>query len=389
MQADFPTYPVQERLRQPLIDFVVEGLAAAGCRVLHRPSARLAPFRFVIETPWAERIGVVMYLFRSTSVVTRNRPDDEARFQVKYGPDTKEEHFLFDDPYGLYTTIFAGIDLERGICVAADPRMHNPTRFFISVEYKNDYAEEAQRLGWTSWERAKRDRPEPIEVLVACAQERMLDLLLFERAAVGLAPGHRQLLAERLATKSPSMALVDRQSAADPFRHRLLAELDLDVELLLDVIENAERLKMAVRGWVAERKLIDGLRQVADVASAEPLAGDGRPDVAVELANGAQLIIECKNCLRKADASRRARVDFQRTRAAKSDPCSRYYMASDFDVLAACLHPVTEKWEFAFKLTSAMAPHRRCPGRLDDRVVVDDTWATTFEELIVTAGLAG
>ena len=39
--------------------------------------------------------------------------------------------------------------------------------------------------------------PEPIEVLVGGAKGRFLDLVLFERAAKGLSPGDRQLLAER------------------------------------------------------------------------------------------------------------------------------------------------------------------------------------------------
>ncbi|MGH6918388.1 MAG: hypothetical protein ACREJ0_11880, partial [Geminicoccaceae bacterium] len=98
-------YAVSQSDRKPLVDLFIDGLLKAGCRILHRPDARLAPFRIVFETLWQERIGVVVYAFRSTSRITRNRPADEARFQLKYGPRTDELHPLFDDPYGLYTTL--------------------------------------------------------------------------------------------------------------------------------------------------------------------------------------------------------------------------------------------------------------------------------------------
>lgn len=382
MQTEFRTYKVAAHTRQPLIDFVAEGFAAAGCRIVHLPEADVAPFRFVIDTPWRERIGVVMYLFRSTSVATRNRPQDKSRFQVKYGPETGELHPIFDDPHGLYVTLFAGIDLERGVMVAADPRVHDPTRFFISIEYKIDQALQTLRAGWTSWERSKIGHAEPIETLVACAQDRILDLVLFERAAHGLAPGHRQLLAEKVAERSPSMALVDYQSSADPLRHELLAELNLDMSVLLEIIQNAARLKMAVRGWVAEHHLIRALRSESVVGDAVTIPGDGQPDVAVTLTLGRKVRVECKNCLRMTTRGGLPRVDFQRTRAAKGDPCSRYYLPAEFEILAACLHPVTEKWEFAYKLTTSMKAHRKCEGRLDDRVVIDDTWVRSFAQVI-------
>ena len=37
-----------------------------------------------------------------------------------------------------------------------------------------------------------------------------------------------------------------------------------------------------------------------------------------------------------------------RTRASKADPCSRFYSPNDFDVVAACLHAVSERWEFRY-----------------------------------------
>jgi hypothetical protein len=132
-QRELRCYPVNRSDRKPLIDFFVDGLLKAGCSILHWPDPRIAPFRIVLETPWQERIGIILYAFRSTSRITRNRPADEARFQVKYGPRTGELHPLFEDPFQLYTTLLIGIDLESSVIVSADPAIHNPTRFYISV----------------------------------------------------------------------------------------------------------------------------------------------------------------------------------------------------------------------------------------------------------------
>jgi hypothetical protein len=96
----------------------------------------------------------------------------------------------------------------------------------------------------------------------------------------------------------------------------------------------------------------------------------------VRLRGGSELTIECKNVLRKTDREGLARLDFQRTRAAKSDPCSRYYSPKDFDVVAACLHAVTERWEFQFAPTIRLDPHAKCPGKLSSNVHLDERWST-------------
>ena len=68
------------------------------------------------------------------------------------------------------------------------------------------------------------------------------------------------------------------------------------------------------------------------------------------------------------------RVDFQRTRASKSDPCSRYYAPDDFDVVAACLHSVVDKWEFRFVRPVSLDTHKKCVGKLSNNVKIDDRW---------------
>jgi len=86
------------------------------------------------------------------------------------------------------------------------------------------------------------------------------------------------------------------------------------------------------------------------------------------------LTVECKNVLRKTDRHGRPRIDFQRTRASKKDPCSRYYAPDDFDVIAGCLHAVTESWEFRYMLPGILPPHLRCDRKIASNVVIGADW---------------
>jgi hypothetical protein len=122
------------------------------------------------------------------------------------------------------------------------------------------------------------------------------------------------------------------------------------------------------------------------VASVEVIEQDGQPDFRVEMRRGRKpLLIECKNVLRTTDRNGHARLDFMRTRASPADPCSRYYSPTEFDVLAACLHASTERWDFAARRTVELAPHRRCTGRLDNRLVIDEAWERDLSDVLVRA----
>jgi hypothetical protein len=383
-QHELRSYAVRQSDRKPLVDFFVDGLLKAGCGILHRSDPGFAPFRIVLETPWQERIGIVLYAFRSTSRITRNRPTDEARFQMKYGPRTDELHPIFDDPCKLYTTLLIGIDLESRVIVSADPAIHNPTRFYISVEYKHADADLILEKGWHPWERAKRDREEPIEVLVGCSQERILDLILFERTAKGLDQGHRQLLAEQVALGSIGRRLVELERRHDTEQHALLGELAVEADVLLDIIQRANRLKTAVRGWVAQHHLHRLICDIPGVSSCEAIEEDGKPDFRMRMGEGPPILIECKNVLRKATAEKVPRLDFQRTRASIGDPCSRYYSAAEFQIVAACMHPVSERWEFLYKRTDEMAPHAKCTGKLSSNVLINDSWTNDLARLLAS-----
>jgi len=124
---------VLARDREPLIAFIVDALERDGCRIIHRPLGDQAPFRITFETPSGERLGIIAYAFLANTKLTRNRPQDEHRFQVKYGSKDGKLHALWQDPFGLYVTLFLGINPEQGFFVGADPVLHSPTKFFISV----------------------------------------------------------------------------------------------------------------------------------------------------------------------------------------------------------------------------------------------------------------
>ena len=151
-----------------------------------------------------------------------------------------------------------------------------------------------------------------------------------------------------------------------------------------DLIESAPRLKMAVRGWVAESHLRKYLFSLPDI-ECEAIEKDGKPDLILRYRGSQALYLECKNVLRKTYSDGLPRVDFQKTRASKADPCSRYYRPQDFDIVAACLHPCTEKWEFSFVLTSELDPHPKCQGRLSHKVCVDSRWSPDALKVISQA----
>lgn len=335
-------------------------------------------------------MGIIAYAFLANSRRTQNRPLDEHRFQVKYGVNDGQLNEIWQDPFDLYTTLFFGVHLERGIFIGADPALHNPTRFFISIEFKEHNVSEVLEKKWTSWEREKRLREgfdEPVEVLVGGLPENFLSYIRFERAAKGLDQGHRALLADKIGElKSIALSESSSEHPVTPkltVPHAVAEEFELSPNEILDLIQSAPRLKMAVRGWVAEAHLQKYLLTIPDVMECIPVKGDGKPDLKIRYRGSQPIYLECKNVLRKTYSDGLPRVDFQRTRASKSDPCSRYYKPEEFDVVAACLHPCTEKWEYLFALTKELAFHPKCKGRLSNNVRVNSRWIS--DPLIVFA----
>ena len=390
----YETFRVQRGAREPIAKWMIEALELSGCRLLFASELDKAPFRYTFETPMGERIGIVAYAFLANSRATRNRPADEHRFQIKYGGKDDRTHEIFQDPFQLYTTIFVGINPESGFFVAADPTINSPTRFFISLEFKQHDVDRALKTGWASWERSRLGTrvariEEPIEVLVAGTKKNFLRLIRFERAAVGLDPGHRQLLAEKFGEESllrlPKLAAKPTTSKGLKVPHSIAQEFQLEQSEILDLIQSAPRLKMAVRGWVAEEQLRRKLVTIPGVEDCVRMETEGGADLRLRYLGSRKLEVECKNVLRQTLADGTIRLDFQRTRASKSDPCSRYYAAKDFDIVAACLHSRTERWEFRYVLTGALDAHVVCKGKLDHRVRLDDRWTSNVQKVLEAA----
>ena len=119
-----------------------------------------------------------------------------------------------------------------------------------------------------------------------------------------------------------------------------------------------------------------------DLSAVERFDKDGEPDFAITY-RSRKFRIECKNVLRRLQKDQIPRVDFQKTRAAKGNPCSRYYSPTQFEVLAACLHPVTEKWEYQFAPTDSLPVHKKCKGRLADKILVSgEIWSPNLETVL-------
>lgn len=386
------TYSVNPGARRPLVEYMTSALVAAGCRIIHCSTPDRAPFIVAFETATGERMGLVAYAFLATRTPTRNRPADERSFQIKYGSKASyagsNEHELWQDPLGMFTTLLVGIDLESGLCISADPIVHSPTKFFIRLEFKDEQADAISQRGWHTWERIKRNTPADaprVETLVGATKARFLDLVRFERAARGLDPGNRLILAEGHVLSLPTSRVARENGEATIMQmaseHPLVKQFEMKPDEILDLIAGARRLKMAVRGWVAEEHLRNTLSQVPGVTHCERLDVEGGPDLRVGYRHGPLLTVECKNVARETDRHGNPRVDFQRTRAAKGNPCSRYYEPAEFDIFAACLHAVSTQWNFRFALPSSLPPHKSCIGRITSNIKVDKQWLDDAEEV--------
>ena len=378
------TYTVRESDRAPLVRFMLDALEAQGARILFAPSSTVAPFRITFETAQGERMGVVAYAFLANNRQIKNRPPDEHRFQIKYGGDLSGYHEIWQDPYGLYVTLLLGIDPQAGFFVAADPVLRNPTRFSVSVEFKDGDVREILDRKWSSWERERRPGKkvgdEPLfEALVGGTADQFMRLIRFEREAWGEDPGERQYLAEHfgqtsLITASPQLLAPGRSISAERL-HALAAEFALPEEKVLDLIAERRMLKMAVRGSVAEEHLLTALRAIPGVSDCHRLESAQGPDVGLRF-HGHSIMVECKNSSRKRTKEGFEKIDLQRTRTSKGDPCSRFYRRSEFDLVAACVHAVTERWEFKYASSRDLDEHKSCGGRLSNNVKLDERWTT-------------
>jgi hypothetical protein len=221
-------------------------------------------------------------------------------------------------------------------------------------------------------------------VLVGATAERFLDYIVFEREAKYEDPGQRHLLADVFETgKVPALIRgVTTTEDVESRVARMEREFELSREQVLELIDSAPRLKMAVRGWVAEEHLRVLLSETPGVTECVQLEEDGKPDFRIRYKGRGPILIECKNVLRKTDRQGLAKLEFQKTRAAKSDPCSRYYLRSYTDVAAGCMNAVTGRWDYRLKSTAQMAPHTKCQGHLNHNIRIDESWTDDVEQAL-------
>lgn len=367
--------------RSDLHRFLREAVTASGGRVLFASLPTRAPIFLGVQGAHDERIGVLAYPFRATHRLIRNRPADEHRLQIRYGaePTWSEEHTVGRDIAGVDTTVMLGVHIEAGLLIGLDPFTYDPLPMGISVELKSRDIEAGQAAGWHVIERdniAGSRRPNPrapegLETVVIFKPERFLDYVRLERQAadLGLDPALRYTLAAGVAGPR-----AEGSEAAIGAVHHLEQEFAMSAQAIMDVIAHRNRLSVAVRGGVAEYHLERVLRADPNVASVQRLDQDAQPDFDVTLASGRRVLVECKNCSPRAYANGDLKVEVQKTRATQGDPAGRLYRRDQFDVVAACVFPVTHDWAFRFRATRDLATDARFGDRLAPLQRVDASW---------------
>ena len=356
--------------------FLEGAIERAGGRVLYASPHTRAPFYFGVKQG-DERLGILVYPFRCTGLMTRNRPDDEHRVQIRLGAEEtwSGDHPIALDEAGVDATVIVGAHLEAGIILGLDPLLYDPLPMGISVEFKSAEIETTLAAGWHAWERPNRAgsrravaRSEMgLETLVAFRPERILDFARFEREALLL----------RLDPVLRMKAAVAARTAAtgEERRHMLEQTFYLTSDEILELIGDRRRLRVAVRGGVAEHHLLRALKSDPDVLHAKQVDSDGPPDAEVMLRDGRTVRIECKNGEESGYADGSGRVEVQKTRASKGDPASRYYLPTQFDVLAVCLWPQDGPPRFVYRSAHDLARHKDFSGRLAVMHRIDEAWS--------------
>lgn len=373
--------PVQRSADHGLVERAV---ADSGGRLLFSSGPSSAPLFIGIEEPGGSRIGVAAYVFHANRVVTRNRPSDEHRAQIRYGDVNSKEwresdHPLGFDPAGIDLTLVLVAHPDAGLLIALDPLAYDPLPLGNSIYFKDADIELTTQDGWHVWERnthggARKGSMEPgLETIIAFTPDRLLDFLAVERQAQTLRLDHalRFRVAERAATERVTQEMHDLEQAFALSSHDLL-----------DIISVNPRLAMAVRGGVAEHHLGRVLEADAAVARATPGRQEGPPDFFVEMVDGREVSVECKNASPKLYADGTPKVEVQKTRASKGDPTSRFYRPDAFDVVAACMYGPVGYWTFRYRRSVDLVEHPLHPGRIAPLQPITEDWADTLHDAL-------
>lgn len=226
--------------RSNIVARIEQALQEGGAEILVRAIPTTAPFEFRVKTPTGAQRVLVCYAFTAHRYRRAGGPPDTHRFQIGYGGGSDHCHQLYFDPRGKKTTLLFGVHLEMDLFVGVDPRMHSPTWFPRSVDFKTSDLEAAQAQQWHGWERERSDarrkvRPEEsllTETVIAFRPDQFLRYVEFERLASGLDCGERCLLSDRI---EKDLSQGEPLKPA-PGRHSLEIQLGLPASDILDMV---------------------------------------------------------------------------------------------------------------------------------------------------------
>ncbi len=103
------------------------------------------------------------------------------------------------------------------------------------------------------------------------------------------------------------------------------------------------------------------------------------PDFQIWLDDGRELTIECKNALSETYKDGNTKVETQKTR---DSGAGRKYVYDAFDIVAACMFPVTKRWMFKFKWARDLTPWTKDNTRIGAIQRTDDTWFDSLNDLL-------
>ena len=170
--------------------------------------------------------------------------------------------------------------------------------------------------------------------------------------------------------------------------HPLEQKYGLTAQELLDAIDRRFRLKVALEGAVAEvhfERILRIASRQGWLNGYENHDTDGMHDFTVIPPSGVPLRVEVKT-IRNGPTPK---VEIQKTRAAKSDPTSRFYDREQFDVVAVCIGRHTGDWsQFRYALVRELPSHRNYPNKLQVMHPIPETegakprWYSRFKDVI-------
>jgi hypothetical protein len=224
--------------RRHFVASIEQALRECGAETRWRAEPTTAPFEFTVKTPTGAQRELVCYAFSASRYRRIGGPTDRHGFQNIYGSRSDRCHRLYFDPRGKKTTLLFGVHLEMDLFIGVDPRMHSPTWFPRSVEFRTSDLEAARAQRWHGWERersgaGRKVRPEEsllTETVIAFRPDQFFRYVEFERLASGLDCGERCLLSDRIG-RSLSQGL----ALTAPGRHPLEIQLGIPASDILDV----------------------------------------------------------------------------------------------------------------------------------------------------------